>query len=233
MNTNQENQPYERTPKESAKAFEAFTTYANQGPQRSLVAVGQALGKSGGLIERWSRRYDWVARARAFDAHVATTKRLAEDQRARQEEALWEERKREVRTTEWSLHKEMIRASFEALKRFLENARRGAPLADIARLAEVADHLGRLAVGLPTDRTEVTGPEGGPIQIEVSTALTKIYGEVIELTGDSHAGPAMEDGQILLLPRGDCTDAPHPPGLAPPTVPPTLPTDSNPKPPTP
>ena len=60
---------------------------------------------------------------------------------------------------------------------------------------------------MPTDRTEVTGQDGGPIQLEVSTALTKIYGELIELSGDSHAGPPVDDRQILLLPRGDCTDA--------------------------
>ena len=215
--------PYERKPNESAKAFEAFTTYANLGPQRSLAAVGEALGKSEGLIERWSRRYDWGHRVRAHDARLAAVKREAEEAQVRAENAVWAERTREVRATEWTISQDCVRVVLEALKRFLENARRGSTLGDIARLAEVASKLSRLATGMPTDRTEVTGQDGGPIQLEVSTALTKIYGELIELSGDSHAGPPVDDRQILLLPRGDCTDAPPPPP----------PANSNPNPPTP
>ncbi|MDB6035845.1 MAG: hypothetical protein JWM16_6183 [Verrucomicrobiales bacterium] len=45
---------FEQREKESARAFEAFSVYLNMGPERSLAAVGQKLGKSGSLIERWS-----------------------------------------------------------------------------------------------------------------------------------------------------------------------------------
>jgi hypothetical protein len=198
--------PYDRKVNESAKAYDAFSAYANLGPQRSLAAVGKELGKSEGLIERWSRRYDWGTRVRAFDAHLATVKRTAEDEQLRAENTQWADRMREVRATEWSIHKDCVRAVLEALKRFLENARRGSTLGDIARLAEVASKLGRLATGMPTDRTEITGQDGGPIQLEVSEALNKIYGEIIDVSGDSHANPRGDDQQILLLPRGDCTD---------------------------
>ena len=64
--------PFEQLPKESAKAFAAFSTYLNLGSERSLAAVGQKLGKSVGLLERWSAKFDWPARVgEHFDAAVA------------------------------------------------------------------------------------------------------------------------------------------------------------------
>jgi hypothetical protein len=211
--------PYDRKPTESAKAYAAFTTYANLGPKRSLAAVGQALGKSEGLIERWSRRHGWGSRVRAHDAHLAAVEREAAEAQLRAKEAEGTRRKGELLEQEWAIHDDCMRAAREALKQFHENARRGATLGDIARLIEVGSKLGRLATGMPTDRTEVTGQEGGPMQLELSIALKKVYGEILNTTGDRRCGPAVEDRQILLLPRGDCTD-PQPPAPPPPAPPP-------------
>ena len=63
--------PFEQQPKESSKAFAAFSLYLSLGPQRSLVAVRQKLGKSGTVIERWSSKFDWVARVQSHAAHRA------------------------------------------------------------------------------------------------------------------------------------------------------------------
>jgi hypothetical protein len=60
--------PAEQQPKESAVAFEAFRTYLEMGPQRSVSKVGRALGKSKTLIDRWSSRHKWVQRVREFEA---------------------------------------------------------------------------------------------------------------------------------------------------------------------
>ncbi len=59
---------WERQEGESSKAFEAFATYRDLGAQRSLAKVGQILGKSTALMERWSRQHDWVARVEALEA---------------------------------------------------------------------------------------------------------------------------------------------------------------------
>ena len=52
-----------------------------------------------------------------------------------------------------------------------------ATLAEIAGLLELASKLGRLASGLPTDHTELTGEDGGPLRVELTAALNKIYGQ--------------------------------------------------------
>lgn len=56
---------------ESVVAFEAFRTYLEQGPSRSTARVAQALGKSKTLMDRWSSRWSWVDRVRAFESRAA------------------------------------------------------------------------------------------------------------------------------------------------------------------
>ena len=53
---------FEQQQNESAKAFAAFALYLSMGPERSTAAVGKALGKSEGLMERWASRWRWTER---------------------------------------------------------------------------------------------------------------------------------------------------------------------------
>lgn len=62
-----EGQPWERQKSESAQAYEAFVTYRDMGPERSITKVVQELNKTRALIGRWSCTYDWVERVRAYD----------------------------------------------------------------------------------------------------------------------------------------------------------------------
>lgn len=59
--------PWERQKGESDKAYQAFSTYLDMGPERTLRAVGEKLGKSTTLIERWSCNWKWRERIRAYD----------------------------------------------------------------------------------------------------------------------------------------------------------------------
>ena len=168
--------PFEQQPKETAKGFAAFSVYLSLGPQRSLAAVGQKLGKSKVVIERWSSKFDWPSRVNAHSAHMAIVEREATEALARASAVEWGKRQHEARQEEWELHAECIRAAREALKRFYEKGK-GATLGDIARMLELASKLGRLASGLATDKTEVVGDDGGPVRVGVTLALEKIYGE--------------------------------------------------------
>lgn len=75
--------PWERQEGESIQAFEAFTVYLEMGADRSLRAVGQKLGKSSTLIERWSATKRWVERAAAYDADLQRKAYTAAVSRAR------------------------------------------------------------------------------------------------------------------------------------------------------
>jgi len=179
--------PFEQQPRESAKAFAAFSSYLSMGPERSLAMVAQKLGKSVGLVERWSRKFDWSSRVQAHATHLAIVEREATEALARGKSAEWLKRQTEVREREWRLHEKCIAAAEKALDVFLAKETVYANLADISRILEVASKMGRLATGMATDRTELVGEDGGPIQIEFEAALRKIYseplpGEVVDVT---------------------------------------------------
>ncbi len=173
--------PFEQLPKESAKAFAAFSEYLNLGPERSLASVARKLSKSGQLLKRWSARYDWPARVQAQAAHLARIEREAIEAVARGKSAEWLARQERVRDREWALHEKAIAAAEKALDAFMAKETVYANLADISRILEVASRLGRLASGMATDRTEITGLDGGPIEIALTAALNKVYGPATDI----------------------------------------------------
>lgn len=76
-------------PGESARAFQAFATYRDLGAERSLERTAQVLSKSSRVLAEWSSKYEWAARARAFDEAAASKASIialesAADVRARQ-----------------------------------------------------------------------------------------------------------------------------------------------------
>lgn len=65
---------YDRLSEEPAKAYKAFRIYCELGVQRSLDKVVELLGKSESYkrqVSRWSSRWQWVARAAAWDKEHA------------------------------------------------------------------------------------------------------------------------------------------------------------------
>jgi hypothetical protein len=182
---------FEQKPKESAKAFAAFSVYLSMGPERSLAAVGKRLGKSAGLIERWSGKFDWPGRVQAHASHMAVVEREASEAMVRSKSAEWLKRAEQVREREWQMHERCIAVAEKALKAFMDREKVYANLADISRILEVASKLGRLAAGMATEKTEVTGEDGGPIRVEFEAMLKKIYSE---------AAPAV-DVEAVALPE--------------------------------
>ena len=81
--------PWEQRPGETARAFGAWAAYRDLGPKRTLAAAARAYyGRTSGALERqldkWSVAFGWVARARAWDAHLDAEARKAQEQARRQ-----------------------------------------------------------------------------------------------------------------------------------------------------
>lgn len=100
--------PWERQPGESARPFAAASEYILAGPQRSLAKVGQKLGKSVVLLERWSSRHDWVNRASAYDDHLAEVERAEQRRLAEEKAKVWADREEALRERRWTLSQEML-----------------------------------------------------------------------------------------------------------------------------
>jgi hypothetical protein len=167
---------FEQLPKESAKAFAAFSLYLNLGAERSLAAVAQKLSKSEQLLKRWSAKFDWPARVAAHAAHLAIIEREAVEAVARGKAAEWEKRESELREQEWALRGELHEACMKVLSKFKDGSR-GATLGDAARAAETMSFLGRLATGQSTDGENTRGDKLPALHVEVTVALEKIYGQ--------------------------------------------------------
>lgn len=50
---------FEQQPRESDKAFAAFSLYLSLRSERSAREVGKWLGKSEEMIQRWAAKFDW------------------------------------------------------------------------------------------------------------------------------------------------------------------------------
>jgi len=170
---------FERQPRESAKAFAAFSAYLGMGPERSLAAVGEKLGKSKGMMERWSRKYDWPARVAAHGAHLGLVEREAAEAVVLAKGADWAERYAELRESEWRARSELVDLAGEVIRRRRSRPERCGSLEGLARLLDLMSTLGRRACEVATERTEVTGAGGGAIRVEIEAALDKIYGKPI------------------------------------------------------
>lgn len=64
-------EPWGRQEHEGGRAYGAFQCYLRLGTSRSYARVGQTLGKSKALIERWGTKYGWQIRAQAYDDNIA------------------------------------------------------------------------------------------------------------------------------------------------------------------
>ncbi len=177
---------FEQQPKESDKAFAAFSVYLSQGPERSLAKTAAKLGRSKVLMEKWSSKFDWPARVAAYNAHMALVEREAAEAMVREKGVDWAKRYQELREAEWQERWDLVTFAAEVRRRWMARAERCGTLEGYARLLELASKLGHNACEKPTERAEVTGPDGGPVRVEVVAALKKIYGkplpgEVVEV----------------------------------------------------
>lgn len=150
--------PWERIASESTKSYEAFCLYRDMGNERSLAKVATKLGKSAGLIERWSRRDNWVNRVAAWDSEQDRI----EQEILRQENIKAIKRMRERHAT---LAESMLEKAAAALEMFPEVLIKPQ---DISRMVAVASKLERLARG---DVSEVIEERDGgrvsPVQFYI------------------------------------------------------------------
>lgn len=153
-------QPWDRQPKETTPAWEAFVAYRDMGATRSVTKVARTLDKSRTLIGRWSSSNSWPIRAAAWDS---------EEDRLWQLELRVQRRKSAQRNINLA-HGTMV-AVGQAVHRMAQNPSEIGPT-DAARLMDSASKLERLALGEPTDRLAVTaGPEATD-SAEMARALT-------------------------------------------------------------
>jgi hypothetical protein len=89
----------------------------------------------------------------------------------------WDSRADQFRNQEWEMAQKLLVAARGLLNRIQLQPGLEPSVSDLTRMLDLASRLGRLSCGLELEKTEISGPGGGPVSIEVEVALRKIYGE--------------------------------------------------------
>jgi hypothetical protein len=147
-----EHYAWERREKESDPAWEAFVIYRDMGTRRVQREVCKQVGKHENLISRWAIRHEWKARCLEYDRwldHMATHDAA---------DALREMRKR---------HAAIATIALSRAAEKLQSATGDAmTVRDAATLLDLAVKVERLSRGEATESTEISGRDGGPIELE-------------------------------------------------------------------
>jgi hypothetical protein len=173
-------QTFEQLPTETSKAYSAFVEYLRQGSQRSVEQTAKNLGKSVGTLRPWQERNAWVTRARDYDAFCVEQERELAAVALRSKAVDWAKRQDSVRESEFAAAEEAIELCRDKMREMKLRSPEKMTLGDIAKLLDVASKLARLSTGMETDRREVTGQGGGPVNVEVDVAplIRRVYGSV-------------------------------------------------------
>jgi len=166
---------FEQQPRESAKAFAAFKTYLDMGPERSLVAVAAKLDRHASQMERWSAKFDWPARVQAHAAHFAEIERKAIEALAVERAVDWDKTHEPVKREAWREAQETIVMVRKARAEWLEHGRVPG-WEGMARMLELAFKLMQFAAGMPNEVKEVKTQVTGTIDVDWDIAIRKAYG---------------------------------------------------------
>ena len=164
---------------ESAPAYQAFQNYCWMGGDRTLRAVGEKLGKSETLMERWSSRWKWKTRSALYDNQQSNAHQTATEQAELEAARILVKRREEVRERAWIAAQKLIDKAMAMLEFPVgrheetrsEDGREVTIIAhpgdwkfgDTARMLTAADALARLSCGMATGKQEITGAGDQPL----------------------------------------------------------------------
>jgi hypothetical protein len=148
---------WERQHREPTRAFQAFATYRDMGPERAIRKLAQDINKSVTLLATWSVRWFWQERVEAYEDHMERIKLRAQEQ---EREEMGKRQAHEGKTLQ-----DFAVAALASLI-----GPDGRPKADarltpsvVARLMEVGVKIERLARG---ESTENVKEDGGVMVVE-------------------------------------------------------------------
>jgi hypothetical protein len=158
--------PWERQNGESARQYGRYIVFRDLGESRTLNDALEIINATSttklakGSLHQLSFIYRWTERCESWDAKQAQ----AEQQRLIRLRRDMIERHRRIATG-------LTGKALTAMNK-LSNDSPGLAPVDIVRFITLAADLERKALGEPTERIAVSGPAGGPVQVEDLTRLT-------------------------------------------------------------
>jgi len=159
-------QAWDRQPGESSKAYAHFCLYRDMGVCRSIRQMPSVSGCTSVVrqLNRWSSRWRWVERCQKYDDYLEHERRLQQEKERR----AMHDRHARIGV----LGQNIAVKGLECLLGKVQTGEQAVAPADLTRLLDTSVKVERLARGESTENHEVSGPDGGPI--EISDALSKL-----------------------------------------------------------
>jgi len=173
--------PFQPAPNESHKAFETFLCYFDIGQNRSFAKVAKLTGVNLNSVKMWAHRFDWRERVRAYNTELLRARLAVETDARRNQAELRAQRALQFQDAEWKAAEKLLRAAQNALDILIHTTPEKLSLADVARALEIASKLGRLATGLATEQIAHGGEVNVNLQLEIESAIKKVYGSTVEV----------------------------------------------------
>jgi hypothetical protein len=172
---------FKRFPGESPRAYSAFMTFFQLGHARTLPAVAEKLDEGIDTIRKWSSKFDWSDRIQSFNAGILQQHAEAEAIALREQAAEWSARMNVLRREEWAAAQKLLTTVHCFLETCSEEQMQKMTLSQVARALNIGSNISRLAItgaGLP----EITEPTMSPIQLALTEALKRAYGDTATTT---------------------------------------------------
>lgn len=161
--------PWDRLPRETAKAHSAFMAYLRLGEARDLKKTAIEINGNYNTLNVWSSKWNWQSRSVAYDRHVLQISL---------------ERRTEVRETARQVAVDKIAEIVQRLMELLEGKcpggdrdAQGYPIVKPSTRLQAGIHLLGIAGVTVTKRTEISGPDGSEIQLAARRAVKLLSDE--------------------------------------------------------
>jgi hypothetical protein len=153
--------PWLQAEGEPDEAYVAFGWFRDFGPLRTLDAVWRAHSgpnrapRAPGNWKRWKSRYDWSARAQAYDDRNDERLDEARIEAIGAHAGAWAQRQMEVREKDWQLAdrlRQMADKMVDRIEESMDDPEFIPSVGDVVRLAKTVSEIQRLAAELATQQ---------------------------------------------------------------------------------
>jgi hypothetical protein len=187
----------EQLPNESSRAYTAFVVFAGLGSQRTLQDAAARSAKSIDAMKRWSTKYDWFARARHYDAYLASIEHQFKVAALRENAADWAKRQDAFREKEWNSIDQLL----DKVGVILQDQELEYTFRDAATALALASRVGRIACGLPTKGIDANTDAAPMPTIDIQAALEAVYGRDSDKTDSENTTEQDRPAPSDTLPR--------------------------------
>ncbi len=166
---------WERQPEETSKAYEAFICYRDLGPDRSLAKAAESYyGSSTNLaqIGLWSRKFDWVARVRAYDDFLEMERRAAVEEYERARGVDLARRREDLRLLNFENEEKAAQIEAQVLEQFANTPlvrSRATRFVEKGRAVEYVVEPAVTSFDLSAKRLHEIATRSEPAKVDVST----------------------------------------------------------------